>query len=146
MEKGHNHVSALQAAHKASWGLGRADRFDFDFNAGIIKFTFEGEKIATAPVSLIGTWAGDINEFLWGWDHPMCPPADNKAAQAVKDYADTHNITELQTRAFACDGDDGWQYAGIACLLGELQGVYRAPNGNNLVYLGFGTVTLNSIA
>ncbi len=76
----------------------------------------------------------------------MCPPADNKAAQAVKDFADTHNIIELQDKSFNCEADAGWQYAGIACLLGGLQGVYRTPNGNSLVYLGFSTITLSPIA
>jgi len=90
--------------------LGKSDRFEVDLEAGIIRFIFEGDKIATAPVTLIGTWAGNSQDYLWGWDHPMSPPADNAAAKAVKAYADAHNITELQSRKVDCTGDEAWQY------------------------------------
>ncbi|GGX64601.1 hypothetical protein GCM10011309_13510 [Litorimonas cladophorae] len=146
VEKGTHHTQALHAAHEGGWGFGRADRFEVDLESNRIQFIFEGDKIASAPLTLIGTWAAASSEFLWGWDHPMCPPADNAAAVAVKAYADAHNIVQLQQRTVSCAGDDGWPLAGIACLLGDLQGVYRTPNGDNLVYFGFGNITLRSIA
>lgn len=146
MEKANHHISTLQSAHQESWGFGRADRFEVDFEQGLIQFIFEGDKKAVAPVTLIGTWSAGPKEFLWGWDHPMCPPADNAAASAVKAYAETHNIDLLKDRSLNCEGDDGWGLAAVACLLGDLQGVYRTPNGENLVYLGFGNITLSSIA
>ena len=146
LEKAEHHIQALQAAHKESWGLGSADRYEIDFEGGVIQFIFEGDKTVTAPVTLIGTWAGGKKEFLWGWDHPMCPPAENSAALAVKAYADTHDIELLQDRTLICEGDDGWGLAAIACLIGGLQGIYRAPNGENFVYLGFRNTTIRSIA
>ena len=117
-----------------------------DFETGLIQFIFEGDKTATAPVSLIGTWSANAKEFLWGWDHPMCPPADNSAALAVEAFAELHNVDVLQDRSVICEADDGWGLAAIACLLGDLQGVYRTPNGASFVYLGFGNITLNTIA
>ena len=138
-------MSALQTAHQESWGLGYADRFEFDFEAGLIQFVFEGDKIAIAPVTLIGTWSAKANEFLWGWDHPMCPPADNSAASAVKAYADIHDIDLLKTRSLLCESEDCWDLVAIACLIGDQQGVYRAPNGENFVFLGFGNITLKAL-
>ena len=145
-DKATHHVEALQTAHRDNWGLGRADRYDVDLETGYIRFIFDGDKIATAAVTLIGTWSANAKEFLWGWDHPMCPPADNSAAVAVKTYANVHGIDLLQYRALICEEDDGWGLAAIACLLGELKGVYRCPKDDNYVYLGFENITLNSIA
>lgn len=143
IEKAMAHTQALQSAHSKTWNMGDADRFDVDLEQDIISWTFVNEKIVSAPATLIGTWSGNDDSFLWGWDHPMSPPANANAAQAVKDYADKHNIGLLQDRKLNCALEDVWQLSAIAVLISDLQGVYRAPSGGSFVLIGFGEITIS---
>ena len=146
LEKAIAHNQALQEAHMQSWGMGEADRYDIDLESGLISWVFEDDKIVIAPATLIGTFNPKDNSFLWGWDHPMCPPADNSAANAVKTFAEEHNIEILQDRKISCALDETWNHAAIAVLLGDLQGCYRAKSGNgSFVILGFGEIMIRKI-
>lgn len=144
LEKAFHHAQALAQGHMATWKQDQAERFDLDLETGKIWWTFGDGGIATADASLIDTWAPQSESFLWGWDHPMCPPADNGAALIVRQYAEDHDIDLLKLRQVECPEDDAWQLSAIAVLLGDLQGVYRAPaGGGSVAFIGFGTVSLS---
>lgn len=98
-----------------------------------------------APVQLIGTYADSDASFLWGWNHPSAPDGSAKAAQAVKDHADRHAMSQLQPGKMALDSaDDAWPVAAIAMLAGNLQGIYRGLAAPGVyAFLGFGTVTIS---
>ncbi len=141
-----NHIAAQQLAHSGAWGLGDAERFDVDLQAGTITWMFtDRNMMVTAPAQLLGTWNPGDQTFLWGWAHPSAPPGTAVAAQAVKDWADQNGVVELQDRKIECDNDTCYSIAGIASPIGDLQGVYRFDAGGPWAYVGFGNVTLNPV-
>ncbi len=142
VEMGFNHTQSLMQAHINTWHLDAADQYDLDLEAGEIIWFFP-DKIVRAPAQLLGTWSGQDNTFLWGWDHPSAPAGTALAARALKDYADKHNIEQLKDRKQACDFEAAWNLAAMAVLLGDLQGVYRFQASETAwVYVGFGNVTI----
>jgi hypothetical protein len=68
------------------------------------------------------------------------------AATAVKQYADRHGITELQSAQPAVSFEDSWKLVSVAALIGDLQGIYRGETGSNgtWVYIGFGPVVISN--
>lgn len=145
LRAGFEHARDLQKKNMEEIGLGRADNYAVSFEENMIRFTFKGEKIITAPITLIGTWSEPMKQFMWGWDHPMSPPANVDAAKTVRAYANKHEITELREHRLACESDSVWSLAGIAVLLAELKGVYRAPSEKHHVYLGLGELKVTPL-
>ena len=144
LEKAFHHTQALQSAHSETWRMGEAENFNVDFETGKILWSFADGVLVTADAQLIATWSDKDGSYLWGWDHPMCPPAPAEAAHAVKNHADMHQIQQLQVRKIECEIDDGWQLAAIAVLLGNLQGVYRAPaSAGAFAYIGFKNIEIS---
>jgi hypothetical protein len=137
------HVSALTQGH-GSWGLGRHQTWAVDLDRGTIEWRFS-DRVARAPVELIGTWASDLGTYRWGWDHPAIPAASAPSAQAVKSFADTHRISELQSVELPCSLEQAQEIASTAVLIGDLQGLFVGQASRTaLAYLGFGEVTLSS--
>jgi len=137
------HVAALTYGHM-SWGLGRHDNWAVDLNRGTIEWRLS-DRVARAPVELIGTWASDLGTYRWGWDHPAIPAASAPSAQAVKAFADAHSIAELQSAELPCSFEQAQDIASTAVLIGDLQGLFVGQASRTaLAYLGFGEVTLSS--
>jgi len=140
-EKAFLHSQALEKVHDKTWQTDKAERFDVDFKKKRIWWTFEDGTIIAAPATLLGTWSEESETFLWGWDHPMCPPADNEAAKTVLAYAEEHEIIQLKIRKVEVSKSDALQISTIGVLLGNLQGLFATPGSNgSYIFIGFGEV------
>jgi hypothetical protein len=136
------HVEALSYGH-SGWGLGREEHWAVDLDAGAIEWTLADNMVARAPVQLIGTWASDLGSFRWGWDHPAVPAGGAPAAQAARAFAEAHAIAELLRVEVACMPETAKDFASVAVLIGDMQGLYVGQASRTaLAYLGFGDVTL----
>lgn len=140
------HVDALTYGH-AAWGFGRTESWAVDLDAGTIEWTLPDNVIARAPVQLIGTWASDLGSYRWAWDHPAASPGSAPAAQAVREFATTNGIAELQPVEFECSRESAKDFASVAVFIGDLQGLYVGQASRTaLAYLGFGGVSLSRLA
>jgi hypothetical protein len=144
MAMAREHVAALHSGHLA-WGFNRIEHFEVDLDRGRIDWTLS-DKMASAPAQLIGTWASDLDTYRWAWDHPAVPPELAPAAMSVREFALTHSIVELQNVEPACTREQGFDFASVAVLLGDLQGVYVGEASRTaLAFIGFQGVTLSSL-
>ncbi len=140
-EKAFLHCQKLEEFHEQRWQTDQAERYDADLAQKRIWWTFKEGKIVEAHATLIGTWSEKSYTFLWGWDHPVCPPADNSAAKAVLAYAEKHNIIELKLSKVELSEADALQVATIGVLLGNLEGLFAAPGSEgSRLFIGFGGV------
>lgn len=144
-EKAFLHSQELQKIFDKNWRTNQIERFDADLVQKRICWTLKDGKVIEAPANLIGTWSAKSETFLWGWDHPSCPPADNSAAKAVLSYAEKHEIVELKLRKIEVNEDDAFQVATIGVFLGGLDGIYAAPGSNgSRLFIGFGEVKFSN--
>ena len=74
------------------WGMDEA-AWAVDLDSGVITFT-NAQKglIVTAPVQLIGTFNGEDDTWLWGWDHPMVSGQIGDHARLVRDFGKKYDL------------------------------------------------------
>ncbi len=81
---------------------------------------------------------------MWGWDHPSVPEGCRLHARKTYDYGVIHHLSDLTSRILACNEARAWDFVALATHLNEAQGAYRGSTGNTLVFMTFGSATLNS--
>lgn len=131
-----------QQACAELFGIGKADRWNVDLEAGVISFTI-AERIASAPVQVIGTMNTRDGTWLWGWDHPSVMGAIGDAARLCQAFGKEHRLAQFTTRKIECTEDEAWRFTAVALHLSEGVGAYRGPSGGTLVFMTFGAVTLS---
>lgn len=129
-------------AHLETWGIGKAEQWNVDQEKGIIYWTFKDGKIATAPVQIIGTYNPTDGTFLWSWDHPSVVKPLQVSASVVKGFGQKHGFEQLMTRKVSVTEDEAWGFVAIANRLSESNGGYRGDTGGPLVFMTYGTITL----
>jgi hypothetical protein len=126
---------------KRLYNIGSGGRWDVDLKIGTIRFTNE-DSVVTAPVQVIGTYNQKDGTWLWGWDHPSVPPPVAQTAKLLLAYGKRHGLDRITTRKIACTEEEAWEFTSMASTLSGAQGLYRGPAGSTLVFMTFGTVTL----
>jgi len=142
IEKARNHLKALTAGHTATWGLGSSERWDADQEEGIISWSFLDGVVVSAPFQIVGTYNTNDETYLWAWDNPSILDHLKIDANAVLEFAKTHNVDFLQDRKVVCDEEAAWDLAALATLICDKQGVYRGPAGSTYVFITFGEVQI----
>ena len=125
------------------WGMDEA-AWAVDLDSGVITFT-NAQKglIVTAPVQLIGTFNGEDDTWLWGWDHPMVSGRIGDHARLVRDFGKKYDLQALTTRKIVATLQECWDFTALACHLGGGQGGYSGPSGSTRVFMTFGTVKIS---
>lgn len=141
-ERSMTELHMKQQACAELFGIGKADRWDADLDAGTITFT-TAERVASAPVQVIGTLNTLDGTWLWGWDHPSVTGAIGDAARSCRAFGERHALAEFTTRKIDCSEEEAWRFTAVALHLSEGVGAYRGPAGTTLVFMTFGTVTLS---
>jgi hypothetical protein len=123
--------------------VGSLPRADVDLDAGTIRFT--GVTSAVAPVQVIGTVDEQVASWRWGWDHPSVPAELGAHAARVRDYGRRHGLADLITPLVPASAEDAWEYASVAALLSQAQGVTSLSLGRTSVFLTYGRVTVEAL-
>ena len=131
-----------QAAHSATWGLGKSDRWNIDQEAGEITFHFTDGKLVRAPIQVVGTFNPKDSTFLWAWDHPSILEPLRVHAKLAKVWGAKHNLAKWTTRKVQITEAEAWEFAAVTSRLGHANGVYRAPTSGPYVFVTFGEVSI----
>ncbi len=142
IEKSMNHLQTLTASHDGLWNISEAS-WAVDLDDGIITFDSPNGMHVEAPVQIIGTYNTNDGTWLWGWDHPSVGPPLDQHSQQMLEYGSKHGISDLTSRKVQCTVERCWEFAAVACLLANAQGVYRGPSGSTLIFMTFGEVKLS---
>lgn len=137
-----NGLRAQTAAHNATWHLDKATQWAADQDSATLFFTFADGSVASASFQIVGTYNGDEETFLWGWDHPSVQPALRKHAQLAHEWGETHGLKDYTTPLVQCSQDKAWEFVAVAARLGEANGAYRGPSGSTYIFMTFGKITL----
>jgi hypothetical protein len=141
-------LAALEARETAQSRLLRLDQaaWTIDQDQETITFVHPDNRVATAPVQIIGTLDPAEKTWLWGWDHPSVRPTLSEHAQRVRAWGAEHDVEELTSRLMIANDALIRRFAAIACELNDAQGVWRCPTERAVVLVTFGTVTLTGPA
>ena len=128
-------------AHQDTWGLGRAERWDFAQDAGELLFTFPDKQVR-APAQIIGSFNSQAGSWLWAWANATILDSDKRDSAKVREHGEQQNITRLTTAKWQADETDCWQMVALACSLCKANGAYRGPAGGTYVFFIFGEIQI----
>lgn len=140
--QGQDAIEQTGRAHSERWGLGSAQRWDLDQEAGVIRWTF-GDHVAEAPVQVLGSHSPAVPSWLWAWGNTSLPPSLCTASIDVREWGIAHGHAALTTPHL--EGVSEEQAGDLACIaFGVLRstGFYAAPAGRTRLFLVFGAVTI----
>lgn len=129
-------LEKLTGIHTATWGLGKAERYDVDLEKGEIVFSFPDKTVAS-PVQVIGTLYN--NSFMWGWDHPSVPANLQKHALKAKAWGMKNGAVQYTTQVTPSTTEEAWDFAAVTCAVANASGVYCAVDGSRSVFMTLGT-------
>ena len=129
------------ASHQELWGLGSFDRWDFDQETGILRFT-KPDLVVEAPAQILGSYSTESATWLWAWDNSSIQPSMAKDANTVRAYGVEHGYERLATAEWSASEEDAWEVAAVAMRITEASGIYRGPAGPAYVFISFGEVKI----
>ena len=139
--EGHDMITRTAKEHATRWGLGRADRWSLNQQEGTIRWWF-GERVASAPVQVLGSWSGQTNTFVWAWDNDSILDRLCLTAELVRAYGEEHDVLALKSSPLSLGQDKVNDLIAIAFRLGGCTGLYHPYDGRTATYIVFGDVTL----
>ncbi|HWZ98757.1 MAG TPA: hypothetical protein VN025_13455 [Candidatus Dormibacteraeota bacterium] len=137
-----NGLRTQTAAHNAGWHLDKATQWSADQDSATLFFTFADGLVSSASFQIVGTYSGDDESFLWGWDHPSVLPTLRKHAQLAREWGDANGMSDYTTPMVQCSQDKAWEFVAVAARLGEANGAYRGPSGSTYIFMTFGQISL----
>lgn len=121
-------LRARQHRLEAEYGIGRWERWDYDFDAATLTFSTAGRPGIVADIRVVGTTATSTGTWLWSWDNPWIPPEARRDVDLVYAYGEQRGFEKLTTATWSGDERDGWEMTAVAACLLEGEGAYRAPS------------------
>lgn len=140
--RGSEELRLKTALQEQMFQISRA-AWNVDQDTGIIQFQSPSGVVATAPVQIIGTYNTADGRWLWAWANPSVDPKLATHAEQLRAYGQQHGIAELTTRKLTCDEQHCWTFVAAEVAMTSAQGAYRGPAGDTMVFMTFGTVSMN---
>lgn len=137
-----NGLRLQNQTHQDTWGLGKAERWDFAQDAGELIFTFS-DRIVHAPAQIIGSFNCQAGSWLWAWANSTIVDSIKRDALKVREYGEQHDIKKLTTAKWRATEADCWQMAALASRLCNANGAYRGPAGATFVFFTFGEAQIS---
>jgi hypothetical protein len=120
-------TEAAQAASDARWGWRAMPRWDFDADAGLMRFSDPARPPVLADVRLVGSYSTRSGTFQWAWKTCGDRVAEAAAVARLRTFGEVRGIAKLTEPNWAADETDGWEMTTLAAYLLGAEGVYRAP-------------------
>jgi hypothetical protein len=137
--QGRDMVARTAATHAQRWGLGSAQRWSLDQQAGRIAWHFE-DRVASAPVQVLGSWSGQASTFVWSWDNETVLDALCRDAERVRAYGVEHDVLALSSSPLSLSLEQVDDLVALAVRVVGATGLYHPYDGRSATYLLFGDV------
>ena len=138
-----NELSIKTAFHDTLFQLTEADWY-LSQDTGDITFTSPNGMMTTAPAQIIGTYNNDDGTWLWSWGNSSIDSSMAEHAALVQEYGKIRGLSELTARKFSTTEEKCWEYAALACLIGDFQCAYLGRAGATSVFITYGEVMMTN--
>jgi hypothetical protein len=110
------------------WGWLDLPRWDFDDDAGTLRFSDPGRPgdAVVADVDLVGSFSTRSNTFQWSWATDPDGALQTRVA-ALKVFGEVRGMDRLAQPNFSCEEVDAWEMAALARYVLGAEGIYRPP-------------------
>lgn len=131
-----------QALNDRLWNMSGAGSWNIDVGRGEIEFRYDDGRRVRAPIQIVGGYNPAAGKFLWGWDYPGIPEELKRDARLVKSWAENARVERWTTRMVECTEQEAWEFTAVAARLAKATGAYRVPTSGPILFVTFGTITV----
>jgi hypothetical protein len=129
---------ALEAlSRNREWGIEAAEEWFFDQDTALLTFTFP-ERVIVTPFQFLGSHNAKAGTWMWAWANDSIDPrlkADSMALREVGELLGHQIFTE---RILNVSEEDADCMALLALKESRHDGLYKAPDGEQVTFLSFG--------
>lgn len=134
-EMAREYASACQDDITEEFSLEKWERFDYDQKEATLVFSSAGRPRVVTTAFVVGSWSARDQTWLWSWANDSLPSDAVGNVHWLRLFGEQHGFERLQTPRWPAEPADGWEMASIACLLLQGEGLYRAPRGDDALFL-----------
>jgi len=135
-------IEQTAKVHAERWGLGSADRWEFDCANAKLRWIFP-DRVAEAPVQILASYNEAASSWRWGWANDSLPGPLRSASEAVREWGEAHGHHALTSPSMSEVSDEqAADLVAIAFRLTGGTGLYRAPSNGPVLFTSFGPVTI----
>jgi|SRR6516164_9131139 hypothetical protein len=112
-------MAERQPATYAQFGLDYAMQYHWDTGRAEMVFTSKGAPVARSALQFVGSIAGRLPTWLWGWANDSIPTSATAPLAEVRRYGEEQGFDKLTRPEWVPEGDDGHDVMIVsACILG----------------------------
>jgi hypothetical protein len=139
--QGRDLIDQTTRAHAQRWGLGTAQRWVLDQDAGTITWAF-ADRIVSASAQILGSWNSQVGSFVWAWDNETITPQLSLTADQVRAFGVEHDVPALRSSPLKLDEEQVRDLVAVAFGIVGATGLYHPYDGQLATYISFGPVTI----
>lgn len=126
-------------AHMAAdeLGLTAQSRWQLNIQTGTVTFTTAQGKLLHCQAQILGRYHPAQGQLHWAWDQSEWPLDMLCAARALQDEGTRHTWPRFTTPRVACSEAEAWNLVAAACHGDDVEGLFRATDGDSVLYLGY---------
>jgi hypothetical protein len=113
----------------AEFGIANCDKFEIDWQQGILKLKQNSVIKFIAQVTPIGSYSKKHSTWIWAWEHPSVSERLKYKSERIKELGRLTGIEMFKTQIFQTQEETAWEIAAMACHHLKAIGCYRAPAG-----------------
>ena len=134
-EMARNYTSECQDDTMEEFSLEKWERFDYDQKDASLVFSSAGKPRVVTTAFVVGSWSARDKSWLWSRANDSLPSDAVGNMHWLRLFGEQHGFERLKTPCWPAEPADGWEMASLACLLLEGDGLYRAPYGDDALFL-----------
>ncbi|WP_051706047.1 DUF6882 domain-containing protein [Nocardioides aequoreus] len=139
--QGHEMILESIRVHHERWGLGDETRWTLDQREGLVRWDL-GERTATAPAQVLGSWSPDSGTFVWSWDNETILAPLRRTAEQVRAWGVEHEVFALSASPLRLEEQQAMDLVALAFRVGGCRGLVPPARGALASYVVFGEVTI----
>lgn len=119
---------------KAEFGIGNCEKFEIDWQSGILKLKENSTVKLIAKITPIGSYSPKNSTWMWAWEYPYIPDSLNQKTQQIKELGNLTGMKIFATSIFQTEAETVWEIAAMVSYHLKSMGCYRAAIGGVWVF------------
>ena len=119
---------------KAEFGIGNCEKFEIDWQSGILKLKENSTVKLIAKITPIGSYSPNNSTWMWAWEYPSIPAPLKDKVERIKELGNITGMEIFAASIFQTETETVWEIAAMACYHLKSMGCYRAAVGGVWVF------------
>ena len=128
-------LTRKQDALRERFDLDSYERWDWDMDAGELRFSHQGSDRVIANILFVGSYAAGDSSWRWAWANASFPDRQRAMLDPVRAWGAEAGFLELVAGFCSADETTGWLMSAFAAERLDALGAYRTPTDFGHLYM-----------